>query len=648
MSQTRRELFTTSAATLAASRIGVAGAAADPGAPGLFSAAIDKLPAMLVPREKWHPFPTAAERAAWEGLAADQRTTLIAAGERSLKYKWPTLPATLFLEYVRNGNRANYERERNERRNRLRELVMAECVENKGRFIDDLVNGLWATLEESFWGVPAHLNIQKKGPGLPDIADPTVDLFGSDTGALLAWTVYLLGPALDRISPLLRERIHQETDRRILTPNLERNFWWMGFEGEQVNNWNPWINANWITAALLVERNDERRRAAIARILRSLDNFLAVYHPDGGCDEGPSYWNVAGGALFDCLELLHSATAGGLDLYREPLIQNIGRYIYKVHIYNDYFIDFADAVARQEISADLVFRYGRRIGDARMAGLGAWSARERKVRSDEGGSIGRQLPALFNRRELMAARGSQGLVRDAWFPGIQVMAARLADESPRGLYLAAKGGHNAESHNHNDVGNFIVYAEGEPVLIDAGVGTYTAKTFSAQRYDIWTMQSAYHNLPTIGGVMQKAGRSFAAREVRYHTEAGAASFALDIAGAYPAEAGVERWQRSLRLDRGANRITVREEYKLARRTPEITLSLMTPCSVSEPAAGKLLLKGKAAGVTIAYDASRLKATTEEIMLDDPRLQHAWGERLYRVLLKAENPPAEGAWELSIS
>ena len=103
-------------------------------------------------------------------------------------------------------------------------------------------------------------------------------------------------------------------------------------------------------------------------------------------------------------------------------------------------------------------------------------------------------------------------------PGIQVMAARVEEGSAQGLYLAAQGGHNAESHNHNDVGNFLIYADGQPAIIDVGVETYSAKTFSSKRYEIWTMQSAYHNLPTIDGVMQSAGRQFAASAVEYHAD----------------------------------------------------------------------------------------------------------------------------------
>ena len=45
-------------------------------------------------------------------------------------------------------------------------------------------------------------------------------------------------------------------------------------------------------------------------------------------------------------------------------------------------------------------------------------------------------------------------------------------------------------------------------MIDAGVGTYNRQTFSEQRYDIWTMQSNYHNLPMINGVPQKNGPEF--------------------------------------------------------------------------------------------------------------------------------------------
>jgi hypothetical protein len=605
-----------------------------------------KLAAVLLPRERWKPYPTASDRGPWESLPADARQSAVQTGESYLGQPWPPLPATLFLEYRRVGNRSNFERERSRRREPLRHLVLAECVEGKGRFVDEIVNGIWTTCEESFWGVPAHLGAQKAGVGLPDVAEPIVDLFAAETAAQLAWTWYLLGPQLVKVSPLVPERIRREIDRRVLTPCLTRDdFGWMGLaHNNPVNNWNPWINSNWLTCALLMEMDGQRRLAAVSKILRSLDRFLDGYYPDGGCDEGPSYWFRAGGSLFDNLDLLHSASGGAMDFYRDPLIAEIGRYIYRAHIAGNYFTNFADAPARVNMSADLVYRYGRAIGDRIMAAFGAWGAATQKLGSERTESIGRNLPALFNLTEIRKAPRAEALVRDVWLPGIQVMAARRKEGSAEGLYLAAQGGHNAESHNHNDVGNFMVYADGRPAIIDVGVETYTAKTFSKQRYEIWTMQSAYHNLPTIDGVMQREGRRYAASEVSYRADDQAAEFRLNLAGAYPAEAGLDSWRRTFRFDRGRNQIEIADAYLLSKAANRITLTLMSAPQPVATGSGVLRLGDSA---SVRFDGSALQPTVEEIPLTDSRLRGTWGERVWRILLVAERPPRQGEFTLRV-
>lgn len=647
---TRREFIVGSSLMVAAPRISGAETQQIPPARDLLGSAFppEKLAAILMPREKWHPFPTSAQRAQWEALPAEDRKILIEAGDKALKGDWSPLPATLFLEFARIGNRSNYERIRSQRRDRLRELVIAECVEGKGRFVDEIVNGIWTTCEETYWGVPAHLNLQKAGSGLPDEAEPTVDLFSAETSSLLAWTVYLVGPQLDKVSPLIRPRLDLEIDRRVLTPNLTRNFGWMGFSerpdrpARAPNNWNPWINSNWLTSTLLIERDVQRRLASVQKILSSLDKFINGYFDDGGCDEGPGYWNRAGGSLFDCLELLLSATGGAGNVYDAPLVREIGRYIYRVQIHDRYFVNFADAAAVVNVAADLLHRYGRRIQDERLSALGAFAG-QKSGEIGRGDSIGRQLPALFNLRELRAGAAYQPLVRDAWFPGIQVMTARRKEKSPEGLYLAAQGGHNAESHNHNDVGNFVVYADGLPVIIDIGVETYSAKTFSSRRYEIWTMQSAYHNLPTIDGVMQKEGLEFAASEVAYQSDDSVAELSLNIATAYPPEAGLQSWKRTLRLDRTRNQVELNDKYKLKKRASQITWTFMTPCTVQQIAPGEIRFTGRqfpSGGVSLFYDARSLTAVTEEIPLKDSRLRSSWGNQLVRILLRAQDVPAE--------
>jgi len=617
----------------------------------------------LLPQASWHPYPTISERDLWEALPQDTRDSAISGGEAALDFGWPVLPATCFLEFARNGNRTNYQNVRGARRGALERLVVAECMEGKGRFLDQIANGIWATCEESYWGVPAHLYIQREGPGLPDTAEPTVDLFAGETVSLLAWTWYLLGQALDSVSPLIRPRVLHESRRRVLEPCLEReDFWWMGLAvdpryGEvHVNNWNPWVNSNWLTTVLLLESDQKARLAAVEKILRSLDVFIDSYFDDGGCDEGPGYWGRAAASLFDNLELLGSSTDGKVDVYGEPLIQNMGKFIYRAHIADRYFVNFADASALGGPSPPLTFRYGKAIGDPAMVAFGAWFAGQprRGRRRSGGGSLGRALPAMFNQQEFETAEASLPLPRDVWLDGIQFFAARDSGESADGLYVAAKGGHNQESHNHNDVGNFIVYTNGRPAIIDAGVETYTAKTFSPQRYEIWTMQSAYHSLPTVNGIQQAPGRNFAANNASCTADDASARFEVDIAGAYPSDAGLVSWQRTVELNRGRD-VVVTDRYELEAAPGSLTLRLLTPCGVTQEEGGLLVLlesaltDGRSSGEgRVHFDAGALEASLETVAITDQSLRRVWGNAVTRILLTARDPSASGTWVLRIT
>jgi len=289
-----------------------------------------------------------------------------------------------------------------------------------------------------------------------------------------------------------------------------------------------------------------------------------------------------------------------------------------------------------------------------LIGFGAWLAREQGLgtRASAGsfGVLGRALPALFGLAGLLGTEPKEPLARDAWFPELQVMAARSLEGSTKGLYLAAKGGHNAESHNHNDVGSFIVYADGEPVLIDVGVETYTAKTFSDRRYEIWTMQSAFHNLPTVGGVMQKDGRDFRARDVRYEADAARAELALDIGGAYPPEAGIASWRRRLVLERG-RRVVVEDAFVLDRDRP-VAWSFMSWRRPEAAAAGRIALvhpdaANGARPVALVYDARALAPALETIEIKDARLRAAWGDRVYRIVLSSRAPLRKGRTRVAI-
>lgn len=612
---------------------------------------------LLLPLAEFHPHATIAERAAWETLPADLRAAMIATGEKRLTESWEVLRVSVQLGYVRRGNRSDFETLQFARRNRLHDLVLAECAEHRGRFLDAIADGVWLLCEESSWSLAACLFMQRRGDGLPDITEPVVDLIVGETAALLAWTHYLLGEQLDAIHPMIRERIRLEIDRRVLTPCLTRDdFWWMGWhrDGRHVNNWNPWTASNWFTCALLLETDPDRRLRAVHKVMRIIDIFIDYASPDGGCDEGPGYWARAAGSLFDCLELLRAATGGKIDHYHDPIIRELGRFVMLTHLHGPLYVNFADASMRAHPEPATVYLYARRTGDADLAAFGAWLFHQRPPHADLGSTLGRLLPALWLQDELRAAPAAAPLLRDVWLSHLQVMTARDTAGRGDGFFLAAKGGHNHESgHNHNDCGTFIAALDGWPLLLDLGVESYTAKTFSPQRYEIWTMQSQWHNLPTVNGVMQSDGREFAARDVVYRANDTEASFALDLARAYPAEAAIVSWHRTITLQRG-RAILITDVSELATvRAPTVFNFITTrPLDLSTPGLVRFGAFPQAdrpsRGATLAYDATALTADVDRVAITDPQLRGAWGPEVFRLRLTERTPDTTARREFKLT
>lgn len=602
--------------------------------------------AALLPYGEWAPFPAADDRASWEALDSVTISRLIDSGEEAAAKEWTVLPATVYLDYMRNGDRRSYQVPWSERRNRLIALVLAECAEGKGRFLDPITNGLWLLFEESSWVYPAHIFMQRAGSDLPDITEPIVDLGVGETSALITWIDYLLGAQLDSISPMTRKRLASEVQQRLLEPCLERaDFWWMAWDtqGHPINNWNPWIVANWLSSALLIEKDPELRARHVEKAQRVLDQFLNSYPADGGCDEGPSYWGRAGASTFEALDWMHGASGGKISVFDEPLIAGMGRYILTAHVGHEWYMNFADANARTVVDGPLVYRYGKAIGDDELAAFGVWLwQRHQGQAAPPNQSLGRIVPELFLATEMADQTAADPLPRDGWLPDLQLMTARDQAGTTDGLYVTAKGGHNDESHNHNDVGSFIAYLDGSPLIIDVGPEYYTAKTFSAQRYEIWTMRSAWHNLPLVNGTEQAPGRDFAASAVQYQADKSSASLALDLAAAYPADAGIKSWQRNITLRRG-EALSITDNYAFSAATSPNEYHYVTNRSVdvSKPgivSIGKPPGADTGRGAKLTYDAAALEARVTTIDVTDTRLISVWGAQIHRIDLIEKSTP----------
>lgn len=599
----------------------------------------------LIPKNQWKPYPLTPEE--WRKKLPDSIfNKLIKTGETTLKYKFEPISASTSLDFVRSGDRQQHGNLSYGKRNALMNLVLAESLENQGRFTEAIMNGVWSICEESYWGVPAHIS----STGLPDVENPVVDLFAAETAAVLALTDYFVGEKLDKINRLLRSRIYYETKQRIFTPMAKNGdkYGWMS-QTRPVNNWNPWIMSNWIMAILLLEKDEKQRAEMLHHSMRGLDRYLNSLGDDGGCDEGPSYWFAAGASVYDCLELYTSATNNKVDIYREPLIQKMASYVYKTHIAENYFVNFADADPKLTPDGLMLYRFGKAINDPTMIQFGQWAFSKFPAASTAvpGYHRPRKLNNILTIVQLANNNFNYTPSSDAWFSDIQVMTSR----STNGVYLATHGGHNAESHNHNDVGDFIIYLDGKPMIVDAGRGNYTARTFSSKRYELWFTQSEYHNLPIINGFGQKAGLEFTAKNVNRVSNAKESMLTMDIASAYPAEAGIQSWNRMVKQKKSNGDVEIIDEYLLKQKPNNLQQVFMTICNVDVSEAGKIVFSDQGQVLTLQYDAKKWTASTDLPStegMEYSSFKTKWDSKpVRRVLLTHKAPEAKGKLEYTI-
>ena len=598
---------------------------------------------MNLPIRGYCPFPRYENRAAWEKLDPETKRLWIEAAEAQLAFQWPPITAEMYLVLRKTGAlKPHWDRFR-ERRSALGMLALGECLQGQGRYLMQIINGVAAICEEPAWISP--LATKPYNYDIPLEINREVDLCSSETAALLAWIDYLLGEAIEREAPRVRARLREMVRAQVIVPYLARDdYWWMGFTKDRINNWNPWCNSCVIMCLLLVEDDPKARAQGLHKVLKSLDKYLETYMPDGCCDEGPMYWGAAGAGLYMCLALLHEASGGRLDFFQNEKLRLIGEYIKKVHIHGEWFVDFADGDAHVFLDS-LTYSFGKALSDRGMMGLGA---RANPVRPQvyEWFHTYQNLKELFMETERAACTYSPEYLKDAWLWHTGVMTARETAGSPAGFFLAAKAGHNLESHNHNDIGSFIVYADGKPLLIDIGTEEYSVKTFSPQRFEIWYTQSQYHNCPGVRGVMQRDGREYCANDVRYACTDEKSSLSMELKAAYPKEAGIAAWQREVALLRAPGAVEVTDRFTLETETDTLCRYLMTPLK-PETTPGCVTLRYEGGAARLLYDGDNTEALVEEIPITESRLLWNWGERLYRIILRERGAVQVGTRRLRV-
>ena len=561
--------------------------------------------------------------------------------EAALSAPLSAITAADWREFFETGSRVWYEALYFSRRRRLVDLICGALgkPDAAGQYTGAILDTVWAICEESAWQLPAHNSYIRNAPQLPwpDVTRPVVDLFAAETGALLACAAASLG---DLLPEAVRARIQYEVERRILTPYRTAHFWWMGSGNEPMCNWTVWCTQNVLLCAFALPSTEETRRAVVIQAAHSIDCFLKDYGPDGCCSEGAQYYGHAGLCLFGCLELLCAAAPGAFDpLWQEEKIRNIAAYIHHVHIDGPYYVNFADCSPCAGRRGAREYAFARRTGNDSMARFAARDWRESLAGPPEDGDVARinlwyqlletRYAAEMFQESAAPEPGTSGPA-DCAYPSVGVYIAR------RGAwFLAAKAGNNDDSHNHNDTGSVILYRGGRPFLIDLGVETYTQKTFSPQRYEIWTMQSAWHNLPTFDGVLQQPGAAFCARDVRTDFTADAAEISMELSAAWPREAHLTQYHRTLRLT--ADSLTIADICEGGYTGAFLSLML---CEA--PAVDGVHITVGTLGTVETEGASGL-IEVDTLPIVDSRLRLAWPDTLWRVRIPFDKALTVRLW-----
>jgi hypothetical protein len=337
--------------------------------------------------------------------------------------------------------------------------------------------------------------------------------------------------------------------------------------------------------------------------------------------------------------VLYDITGGYVNIYDDQLFKNMGEYAVKVVISHNRVLNFADSPCRTNPNPILLYHWGKSCNSEMMTTF----AQSR---------MGGKLPAMgpdtgmpYRSFRFMCTETPEVAEYVApskfWLDGIVIAGTRENSDPSKGLYLALKGGHNAESHNHNDLGNVIVFADGNPMFIDAGSGKYTRRTFSSERYTIWAMSSDYHNCATFNGIVQKPGRQYCSSDEIYDENSG--KLTLNLTKAYPAECDIESYYRSAVLENGE--IVIEDDVAL-KNNGSVMFTYLVNKAPEEVGEGYFVLYGR----KVTFDPS-LEYKLEEIDSSWPEvagIHRSWEtDVMRRIMLTSKEPVKAKKYVMSI-
>jgi hypothetical protein len=530
-------------------------------------------------------------------------------GDRPLVRKWldsirqlsakeigrpmPELTEDLYHEFYANGSRVPFENAYFERRRRLARAAIAALLDEPSQqdhWLASLREKTESVFSEFSWALPAHVNS-------PSGRDPLhIDLFAAETANLMAELITLFPTVFSpQLVAAIKGRVRRDFSENYV--NRHEDFFWT----KAGNNWNAVCHQGVVGAALALEEDN----ALLARILfltkKYLPLFLRGFGADGACSEGPGYWQYGFGWFCVLNEQLETRTDGALSLIEgDPHVLEIARFGPRVTLTNFHFVNFSDSPRTGALSPSLLTYLGNRLKDENILA----HARKSYERLDQTGLNlqGQRTDLLYFVRLLLNTPEDTSTMvtvqpQDFFFKDLAVVVSAGRDVNGHLWEFAAKGGNNAEQHNHNDCGSYILNIDGWPVAIEIGAPEYTKDFFRENRYQYLAARTLGHSLPIVNGREQAAGPQYASKVLGAELDAEHTEFSVDLAECYPADAHCSELIRNFSFDKVNGRLRIKEFFDLSVHQSfetsvltEDQVEMSGPCAVIHAKAGDVLVR----------------------------------------------------------
>ena len=347
-------------------------------------------------------------------------------------------------------------------------------------YLDEVHEVIWAICDEYSWVLPAHTD------GMLDHDLTQVDLFNAETGFTLAELCYVLE---DRLDKLVLDRARAEVRRRVFDNYLADEFNWE----TKTNNW-PAVCAGNIGGAMMYLDPDLFRQQ-LPRLLDSMKNFMSGFPEDGTCMEGFHYWHYGFGNFVWFADLLLQFTHGEIDLFKWDKVETVSGYAQRCVLRGGTTVSYSDGERKGKSDRAMMHYLSRLFPD------------QVQLIPDEYTEFFKgNVTWMQTLRNLVyvdyTAKPVAFQLKDYDLPGAGQVVINREKYS-----LAVKAGHNAEAHNHNDVGNFILATDKGQIFCDLGAGLYT-KQYFRDRYSVFCNASRGHNVPLVNGGEQMPGGEY--------------------------------------------------------------------------------------------------------------------------------------------